>query len=55
MGTFHSRWCQLAVGVHLLVVAVASWQLAGSHATTIYACLGDDLGSEPFRADWTRS
>ncbi len=27
----HSRWPQLAIGVHLLVVTVASWQLAGVH------------------------
>ena len=33
----HSRWPQLAIGVHLLVVTVASWQLAGVHAKPVYA------------------
>jgi fatty acid desaturase len=32
-----SRWPKLAIGVHLLVVAVASWQLGGAHSRVICA------------------
>ena len=37
MDSLHSRWPRLAIGVHLLVVALASWQLGGSHAKSLYA------------------
>jgi fatty acid desaturase len=30
-------WSRLAIGVHLLVVALASWQLAAPHAKPVYA------------------
>jgi fatty acid desaturase len=33
----HVRWSQLAIGVHLLVVAVASWQLGSPHSKPVYA------------------
>ena len=36
MGALHTRWPRMAIGVHLLVVALASWQLAGRHATPLY-------------------
>ena len=37
MDSLHSRWPRLAIGVHLLVVALASWHLGGSHAKSLYA------------------
>jgi peptidoglycan/LPS O-acetylase OafA/YrhL len=37
MDARHPRWNQLAVGTHLLVVGLASWQLATSHAKPVYA------------------
>ena len=36
MGALHTRWPRMAIGVHLLVVGVASWQLAGRHATPLH-------------------
>ena len=32
-----SRWSRISIGVHLLVVALASWQLAQPHAKLVYA------------------
>jgi fatty acid desaturase/peptidoglycan/LPS O-acetylase OafA/YrhL len=37
MDAVNSRWPRIAIGVHLLVVAVASWQLAGAHAAMLHA------------------
>ncbi len=39
MGALLRRWPGMAIGVHALVVALASWQLAARHATALhYAC-----------------
>jgi fatty acid desaturase len=37
MDARRSRWPQLAIGTHLLIVGLASWQLATSHSKPVYA------------------
>ena len=37
MGTRHPRWPHVAIWIHLLVVTLASWQLASPHSKTVYA------------------
>ena len=41
------RWTHLAIWVHLLVVIVASWQLASAHAKPVYALWAAISAIEP--------